>query len=394
MNLIKEIKKLNVTKMEFKLMNLAKTTGLLLVCLTLGIIDSNIAHSQAGATSVPFLLISPDARASGRGEVGVAIADDLNAVYWNPAGLGFLTHFDGFDEYGDPIETNYRQVALSFSPWLPQFNADLYYSYGTIGQYMEELDGTVALNFTFMNLGEFTRTNEQGQVLGRFISNEFALGLSYGTIIAPDLSMGFQLRYIHSNLTPNDAQSRTSGTGISAAFDLGLLYKPSEMLGYASPVSFGLNLQNIGPKITYRQESDPLPTFLRIGTAFNIVGDNVKGGFIQDEFSELIVAVDFGKLLVKREGSNSDPLPKSLVTGWENPGAQWSFGLEYMYAKAIALRAGFFTEPVALGNRQFYNFGAGVVYDMFRLDFSFINTIEQNHPLANTMRFSMLIDWK
>lgn len=45
------------------------------------LVSSQIAYSQAGGSAVPFLLISPDARASGMGETGVAIADDINAIY-------------------------------------------------------------------------------------------------------------------------------------------------------------------------------------------------------------------------------------------------------------------------------------------------------------------------
>jgi hypothetical protein len=364
-----------------------KTESLILMMICTFFSGVNM-YSQGGGAAVPFLRISPDARFSGMGEIGTAIADDINAIYWNPAGLGF----HGYVE--DPMETGaepvpYRQVALTFSPWLPQFNADLFYSYGTIGQYFEDLDGTVAFNFLFMNLGEFIRTAENGQQLGKFISNEFSIGLSYGTIIAQDLGVGFQLRYIQSNLAPASVGQQGAGTGISGSFDLGVLWKPQDLniLGWDAKdiLSLGLNLQNVGPKITYKSQSDPLPTTLRIGTSFHL---------INDEFNDLRVGFDVAKLLVKRDETGSDPLPKSLVTGWQNPGAEIAMGGEYWYEHIVALRLGYFTEPASLGNRKYWNFGAGVRYDIFRLDFSFINTIEENHPLANTMRFSMIVDWK
>lgn len=365
-------------------MKLFFRTAILTAIIASGVIVPQITKAQAGGSAVPFLLISPDARASGMGETGTAIADDINAIYWNPGGLAFLDYFPATSTRD---ETPYTQAALSFSPWLPQFNADLYYSYATVGRFFEELDGTVAFNFIFMNLGEFTRTAENGQVLGKFISNEFSIGLSYGTIVAPDLGVGFQLRYIHSNLTPTSAQTGgEAGTGVSASFDLGVLWKPTdiEFLGIGDKLSLGLNLKNVGPKVTYIRESDPLPTTLKLGTAVNL---------FKDEFNDLKLAVDFAKLLVKRDSLGSDALPLSLVSAWENPGAEWAFGLEYWYERVVALRAGYFTEPAVLGNRQYWNFGAGVRYDIFSLDFSFINTIEENHPLANTMRFSMLIDF-
>lgn len=348
--------------------------------------STQISKAQAGGSSVPFLLISPDARMSGMGEVGTAIADDINAVFWNPGGLAFLDYFpkvNQFDEYENLVP--YRQVALSFSPWLPQFNADLFYSYGTIGQYFDDLQGTVAFNFTFMNLGEFTRTNIKGDIEGKFISNEFAVGISYGTIVAPDLGVGFQLKYIRSALDPKVDQSGESGVGFSGGFDFGALWKPQDLPYIEDRLSLGINLKNIGPKLTYKRDSDPLPTTLNFGAAVKV---------LDDEFHNLKIATDITKLLVKRDSIDSDPLPKSLITGWENPGVEFAVGAEYWYENLIALRAGYFTEPSALGDRKYWNFGAGLKWNIFKLDFSFINTIEANHPLANTMRFSMLVDWK
>ncbi len=354
------------------------------------------SYSQAGGSAVPFLLISPDARASGMGEVGTAIADDINAIYWNPAGLGFHDYVVQTGDREEEIQTPYRQISLTYSKWLPQFNTDLFYSYATYGQYVKEIDGALAFNFTYMHLGEFQQTFEDGKLGKKFISNEYSFGVSYATIIATDLAVGAQLRYIQSRLAPVSVyNSGDAGIGTSASFDLGMLWKPTS-LPHAKGgqnkwfyergdwASIGFNLQNVGPKMTYRQESDPLPTTLRLGLAWYL---------LKDEFNDLKVACDVSKLLVKRDSLGSDPLPKSLITGWENPGVELAFGLEYWYAQIVALRAGYFTEPARLGSRRFWNFGAGVRYDMFHLDFSFINTTEENHPLANTMRFSIIIDW-
>ncbi|MCK5743014.1 MAG: PorV/PorQ family protein [Chlorobi bacterium] len=369
-------------------MKITGKTGLLVFLICLLFAGGLEVRAQAGGAAVPFLLISPDARGSGMGEVGTAIADDINAVFWNPAGLAFHDFYDNsFDPEAELVP--FRQAALSFSKWLPQFNADLYYSYGTIGQYFENLDGMLALNFTFMNLGKFTRTHESGTELGTFISNEFAVGLSYGTIIAKDLGVGVQLKYVQSNLAPATQGKASAGTGISGGFDLGLLWKPQdlELFGWNARdlLALGFNLQNIGPKMTYDNEADPLPTTLRLGIALHVVSDG---------YNDLTLAFDFSKLLVKRDELGSDPLPKSLITGWENEGAEFAFGMEYWYEQIVALRAGYFTEPSTLGGRQFWNFGFGVRYDIFNLDISYINTIEENHPLANTMRFSMLVDIK
>lgn len=328
--------------------------------------------AQTGGSAVPFLLISADARACGMGEVGTGMADNLNAIYWNPGGLGYQDN---------------RQVAINFSRWLPQFNTDLYYSYGAYGQYVEALDGMVAANFILMNLGEFTRTDQAGNKLGTFRSNEFSFGVYYGTMISDDIGAGVGLRYIQSNLAPLTGTSTGAGTGTSGAFDLGLLWRPSELdvFGWEldDKFSLGLNLQNVGPKVTYLQQSDPLPTTLRLGTSINVA---------RDEFNDLTFAIDVSKLLVRRDATVSDPIPKSFVTAWEQGGMEFAIGGEYWYERVVALRAGYFGEPASSGNRRFLTFGAGVKYDVFNLDFSFLNTIEENHPLANTMRFSLIVD--
>lgn len=337
---------------------------------SLGCVES--LHAQAGGAAVPFLLISPNARANAMGDVGTGVADDIYAIHWNTAGLAFQEK---------------RQIAVSYSRWLPQFNADLDYGQATYGQYVESLGGYVAANFIFMNLGEFTRTFDNGEERGKFRSNEFAIGAAYATYLddADELGVGVKFQYIQSNLA--GVQADGSGTGRSFGVDLGFLWRPMELdvlgLDLGNRLSLGFNLMNVGPKVTYNQVADPLPTMVRLGTSVNLV---------RDEFNELTFAFDVAKLLVKNDSTGSDPVPISFVTGWRNPGLETSLGLEYWYERVVALRAGFFSEPSRLGARQFFTFGLGVRYDIFNIDFSFINPTEQNHPLANTLRFTLVAD--
>lgn len=370
-----------------------KTELLLVLIAMFGLVKMDL-HAQAGGSAVPFLLISPDARGSAMGDVGTAIADDINAIYWNPAGYGFHEYINPDAQFEEDL-VPWRQLSLNYSKWLPQFNADLFYSSFTLGHYFEDLNGTLAINFIFMNLGEFTKTDYNGRETGKFISNEWTLGLAYGTKITEDLSIGFVLRYIYSNLAPKNSIEGTSdaGTGQSGGFDLGLLWKPSklDLFGWdiSDKLSLGFNLQNVGPKVTYRKEADPLPTNLRIGTAFEVYND---------EFNNLKLACDLSKVLVYRDSLGSDPIPTSFASAWKNPGVELAIGAEYWYKykslPIFALRGGYFTEPARLGNRKYWNFGAGVKYDIFNIDMAFILPTEQNHPLANTMRFSFMVDWK
>ena len=81
----------------------------LLIAITLS--GTLFAQSEAGAI---WLLINPGARADGMGEVGAAIANDVYATYYNPAGLGFLRG---------------REATLMHTTWLPNLASDMYYDF-------------------------------------------------------------------------------------------------------------------------------------------------------------------------------------------------------------------------------------------------------------------------
>src|SRR6478736_8230769 len=57
-------------------------------------------------TAMPFLTISPDARAGAMGDVGAATSPDANSIYWNPAKLAFI---DDSKNIG---------ASISYTPWL------------------------------------------------------------------------------------------------------------------------------------------------------------------------------------------------------------------------------------------------------------------------------------
>ncbi|HEY8398710.1 MAG TPA: PorV/PorQ family protein, partial [Flavihumibacter sp.] len=72
-----------------------------------------------------------------------------------------------------------------------------------------------------------------------------------------------------------------------------------------------------------------------------------------------------------------------------------SAGAEYWYQEQFALRAGYFYEDKTKGNRKYFTLGAGIRYNVFGLNFSYIvpsgSGVNQN-PLSNTLRFSLVFD--
>jgi hypothetical protein len=335
-----------------------------------------------GESAVPFLMISPNSRASGMGEIGTGIADDAAAIHWNPAGLAFQTG---------------QEISITHTNWLPEFGmSDLFYDYLNYKHHLRSLNGTFAAAITYLNLGKHTRTLSSGpDPVGEFQSYEFAITAGYATPITSNLGLGVNLRLIHSALSPiGTEQEEGKGVGTTVAGDIGILYKTSL---FDMPVSVGANIQNLGPKITYidADQADPLPTNLRLGLGLRLV---------ETENNSLTFGADFSRILVRRyerdpntsEIPPPDPFYKAVFTAWGDGGLQkviMSGGFEYWYANLIALRAGYFHEHEDYGNRKFLTFGAGIRYDVYGFDFSYIATIEENHPLSDTLRFTLLITW-
>ncbi len=358
----------------------------LITALTL--VATGVSHAQVGVTAVPFLQIEPDSRTAGMGNSGVALADNSTATFWNPAGLAFQ---EG------------HEVTLTHADWLPDFNVDMFYDYLS-GRYHLDGIGTIGGHITYLNLGEQQRMGEDGQELGTFSSYEFAAGLSYGFKLSEQFSVGTGIRFIYSNLVPSGIQVSEQETrnGTSVGVDIAALYrsKPFEVANREAQLRAGANLANMGPRIQYTDEAqkDPLPTTLRVGWAYKMSLD-------QSGFNTLTLSNDYSKVMARRGMGSLEALVSSWDTITQEVGdgntvevplgdqIMIGTGLEYWYNNLFALRAGYFYESPNNGNREFLTFGAGLRYNIFGVDFSYIYTIEEDHPLANTLRFTASLNF-
>jgi len=378
-----------------------KIARILIAILALVFISTTQVANAQGEAAVPFLLLAPDSRAGGIGESGVALADNANAVFWNPAGIAFL---DG------------SEVSFTHSNWLPQFNLDLFYEYATYRQYFPSLNGHLFTSITYMNFGEFVRTSSMSpDAIGTFKSFDAALTVGYATKLTPSLGVGGNFRLIHSRLADKGTElEQGKGVATTVSFDIAMLYRPQKLYlpligDFSRRFSFGMNLSNLGPKIYYidQAQADPIPTNLRMGIALKL---------LDIDYNSFTYTLDFSKLLVHKRKKDPvtgqdippDGLPKSLITSWtDEPFKEelrqivTSTGLEYWYGMPgdfmFAARVGFFYEDPAYGNRKFVSLGAGVRYDMYGFDFSYITTSmfkgQENHPLNETLRFTLSIAW-
>ena len=353
--------------------------------------SQNIAGQNKTITSaVPFLIVAPDSRSGGIGEAGVAIADDANAMHWNPAALSFLDKRMGF--------------SMSYSPWLralgiPDINLMYLSGYFNTGD-----KGVVGASLRYFSLGEIQFTDNLGQPTGSGKPNEFALDVAYALKITEQLGGSISLRFIHSELAANNNVPDPNAKSVnSAAGDIAFYYKKDLRMNSGSgpmPVQFssGINISNIGPKVSYTASTankDFIPINLRLGYAFK---------FFVDDYNSVTFTNDFNKLLVPSEGGRSD---KPLLTGMfgsfgdaeggfgeELSEFNISAGLEYWYRELFAARAGFFYEDPQKGNRKFITLGAGIRYNVFGLHFAYLAPLQQNHPLQNTLRFTLTYDFE
>lgn len=358
-----------------------------------------------GETSVPFLLISPDARAGGMGETETGLADDGSAVFWNVGGLGFFK--------GD-------HISLTEAPWLPEFSSDLNYNFLSYSHYIEDWESSVAASITYFNLGQFNFTTNDPTVLKTWTAYEVAVTLGYGTQIAEGLGFGANFRFIRSDLAPF-GQGGEQGSGIASdvSFDLGLLYRPQQLdlpiIGnFDNRLGLGLTLTNLGPNLYYidQAQADPLPTNLRLGLSMHLVKSEYNNLYFVFDLSRTMVRVRTGGgdttwadaahdsvASVTPEWRTVDNLPRSLITTWSDGSGFkrviMSLGAEYWYGspRLIALRWGYFKENPNFGGRNFMTFGAGIRYDIYGFDFSYISAFDPNNPLSNQLRFSLSLNW-
>ena len=335
----------------------------LLVILGLTLFGTQRAHATTESTAAAqFLLFEPSARASGMGNAFVAIADDANATYYNPAALAdFKT----------------KSVSTTFYKPVPSLASDIFSSFGA---YVHNFDtvGNLGFSLVYTSYGKQVRTDPQGLVEGEFSSFGFAFGTSYGMHLLKNLSMGVTLKFIHERLSDAGAGiEQGKGSGTSFAGDMGLMWKPTKRLTVATV------LRNVGPNMTFidSDQADPLPQNFTLGLAVNAFE---RGN------SRLIITTDIYKPLSDRDGGFF-----SFATGWSNDAPDAEFkdidfkvGAEWWYTlsedSAFALRAGYWYDKD--GKRQVPTFGLGLKYNWANFDLSYF--ADNSAALRNVFRFT------
>lgn len=350
-------------------------------------------------TSVTSQMIAPDARAAGMGDVGVATDPDVNSQYWNPAKYPFCISRAG--------------VSLNYTPWLRQLVSDMdlaYLSgYYRIGDY-----SAVSASLRYFSLGEVMTNydNTTGLSDGMTINPyEMSFDVAYSLMLSEKFSIAAAVRWIYSDLTYNYTDDTSPGSAFAA--DIACYYNNYINIGAREcQLGIGLNISNIGSKITFggSEDSEFIPTNMRLGFALMVP---------IDEFNRFTIAADANKLLVPtypklEDGESSEAYDQrvqkeyydvSSISGifksfGDAPGGfkeelqevNWSVGAEYVYNDKFTLRAGYHHESENKGNRKYFTVGAGFRMSAFSLDCGYVIATAKSNPLDQTLRFTLGFD--
>ncbi len=348
-------------------------------------------------TSVPFLRISPDARAGGMGDVGIATNPDANSSFWNLAKT--------------PFAKDKAAASLTYTPWLKDIAKDVYLA--TFGGYYQlDEEQALSMGVRYFSLGNIQFTDQSGNSWGEGRPREFAIDFGYSRKLGSKLGVGVALRYINSNLTNGAAvvNGVSYKAGTAFAGDISLFHTNLNEQGQGW--NWGVAISNLGSKIGYTNDAtakDYIPANLGLGTAYTKVFD---------ETNKLTIGLDVNKLLVptppvftEDQDENAVAVQKyrsyGVFESWfksfgdagsfgnELKEFQISAGAEYMYNDQFAVRAGYFYEDKTKGNRKFFTVGVGLVYNVFGLNFSYLVPSGQGitrNPLSNTLRFSLIFN--
>ena len=371
----------------------------LIVIISEGVMaQATTSGANTITTAVPFLGITPDSRAGGMGDAGVGLTPDVSSQHWNPAKYVFMESDMG--------------VGLSYSPWLRALVNDINLAYLSGYKKIDDQQA-ISSSLRYFSLGDIVFTDIRGTKLTTQSPNEFAIDFGYSRKLSDIFSGSVAVRYIRSDLTGgqmvNGVETRP---GNSFAADVAFYWYNEFRANRKDNIfSAGINIQNIGSKISYTdgEVKDFIPTNLMIGASYTTELDDYNSFSFSFEANKLLVPTppkdsieyDEGGVILPG-GIHSDmSVIKGMITSfYDAPGGfkeemqeiTLAIGVEYWYNKQFAIRGGYFYENENKGNRKYFTAGAGLRMNVFSLDFSYLLPTQRNHPLENTLRFTLSFD--
>jgi hypothetical protein len=375
---------MNFTKLKFLLF-------ILVILVFHAEIKAQTTSLKLQSTAVPFMMISPDARSGGMGNLSLGMSPEANDLFGNTAKLSYLKEPRGF--------------LINYTPWLKDLGlSDVYLASAGFYKQLNE-QSTINTSLRFFSLGNIDFTDESGNsTLPSQRPSEFSYDIGYSLLLNDKLSIGATLRYIHSRLVQGSfgATAINYKAGNTMSADVSMFYKQnSDLQGFHA----GLLLSNLGGKISYSNETKNkyyIPANIGVGVGYlnRIDADNSV------EFG-----IDVNRLMVPASPDNADAesvnhyFTQSVINSYFNSftakygvpfseSLKASVGVEYNYTDRFYIRGGYFMDNNKnLGNMQYFTLGTSFQYQQSKFNISYLvpsgGGITKN-PLSNTLRFGSI----
>lgn len=358
-------------------------------------------------TAVPFLLITPDARAAGLGDAGLGLSPDANSIHWNSATLAF--------------SEQRTETSVSYSPWLHNLLSGVHHFY-TASYIRLGKRHAIGHSFRYFHFG-----NQQFlPVPSNYRPEELEFQLSYSLRISKRAALGINGKLIRTDMLREDISTAFTvlEPQVVGAADLSFRYQgvKRQLASAKGSLSWGITVSNLGGKIAYANPSPNipsgrsfLPSNLRLGAAYQLdINENhrlnlvVNGNKlmvpthpIRDETGTIISGMNpemssfIGLFQSFVDAPGEMVTSPSGSTSFTGKGRQelreWTFGggIEYNFLKSISLRSGYRYQHPDYGIHHFMTFGMGVEWKFLKIDASYLTGFVRTNPLNNTVRFSL-----
>ncbi|MDO8735299.1 MAG: PorV/PorQ family protein [Elusimicrobiota bacterium] len=323
------MKKTEIKKIEIKRLWRAELVRLIVVAQFIGLLCLiNQATTYAmGNTSAEFLLIPKAARTSAMAGAASAIADDSTAIFYNPAGIGFLKE---------------KNVSLSHSEWLEDINFEsISYSMPVKNKF------SLGLGFEYLGIGNIQGQESMNSPTRKFNSYDFSsiVGLSY--LFNKNFSVGGAVRYIEEKI---DDEKTWAGS-----FDIGTIYR--KKINSHKNFSLGVTAQNIAlKKPQFIAQKEELPTKIVVGGSYKPLGET------------LLLSTDLVML------KNSKPAV--------------NFGCEVLIYDILKIRSGYKLDP-AYETSSRLTLGMGIIFNSLSVDYAYIpfESLTDTHIFSINYKF-------
>ena len=353
---------------------------------------TGIAQDRVITTGASFLLMTPDARAAGMGELGVATSADAYSQHWNPAKYVFAESPKG--------------VSFSYTPYLRSIIDGIFLGSLTYYSQINERSSWAG-SIKYTTVGEIDLNTKMGLEIvdqGSVRPHELHIDFSYALKLSDRFAMAVAGRYIRSDLKISADVDASSSNSLGV--DVAGFYKGNnfDLFNKKAFLRAGFNISNIGPKIKYEEggQESYIPTNLRFGTGLNFIFDDSNALGIHLEFSKLLVpspvaTYDDNNVFIAYRQPDTTFLDAIFKSFNDAPGGFseemkefiWALGLEYLLGDNFALRSGYFNESEEKGSRRYLTFGSGFTHNNMTIDISYLSSISKiQNPLDNTLRFS------